>query len=270
MVEPGGRVTVSCCELAPVVGDLAGNLDRATAAVSDAVAGGADIIVLPELATSGYCFDSPGEAQSLALSAADGVFDRWAEIAGERVVVAGFAERAADGALFNSAMLVCGDLRVTYRKVHLWNSEQLFFRPGDRPPPVTDTPAGRIAVMVCYDMEFPEMTRSVALRGADLLAVPTNWPWVDRPSGQPAPEILIAMAAARVNRMPIACCDRRGVERGQRWNEATAILDESGWPVATATATGTATAVLDLGSARDKRISPRNDALGDRRPDVYG
>jgi hypothetical protein len=92
---------------------------------------------------------------------------------------------------------------------------------------------------------------------------------VNRPEGQPAPEILIAMAAARVNRMPIACCDRRGVERGQRWNEATAILDESGWPVATAAGTGVATAVLDLSQARNKAISARNDALADRRPDVY-
>jgi predicted amidohydrolase len=263
------RLTVRCCELAPVVGDLAGNLDKASAAIAASARDGAGVIVLPELATSGYCFDSPEEARALALPADDPVFREWAETADGAVVVGGFAERADDGTLFNSAVLVCGGLRVTYRKVHLWNTEQLFFAPGNSLPPVLETPVGRIAVMVCYDMEFPEMTRSVALRGADLLAVPTNWPWVDRPAGQPAPEILIAMAAARVNRMPIACCDRRGVERGQRWNEATAILDEDGWPVATAAATGVATAVLDLNRARDKRISPRNDVLADRRPDVY-
>lgn len=262
-------VRVSCCELAPVVGDLAGNLDRASTAVRAAARAGADVIVLPELATSGYCFESPDEARRLALGADDGIFAEWAELAAGSVVVAGFAERGEDGNLFNSAVLLCDDLRVVYRKVHLWNTEQLFFTPGDRPAPVAETPVGRIAVMVCYDMEFPEMTRAVALRGADLLAVPTNWPWVDRPEGQPAPEILIAMAAARVNRMPIACCDRRGVERGQRWNQATAILDESGWPVATAADTGVATAVLDLSQARNKTLSARNDALADRRPDVY-
>jgi predicted amidohydrolase len=255
--------------LAPVVGDLTGNLEQAAAAITSAAAAGADVVVLPELATSGYCFQSPEEARALALPADAPVFGEWAQLAPGAVVVAGFAERGADGTLFNSAVLVSGDLRVTYRKVHLWNTEQLFFATGDRLPPVVETPVGRIAVMICYDMEFPEMTRSVALRGADLLAVPTNWPWIDRPTGQPAPEILIAMAAARVNRMPIACCDRRGVERGQRWNEATAILDEDGWPVATAAATGVATAVLDLNRARDKRISPRNDVLADRRPDVY-
>src|SRR5689334_14061994 len=270
MAEPAVPLTVSCCELAPVVGDLRGNLTRATAAINDAVAAGASLVVLPELATSGYCFESPEEARALSLPAGHEVFDEWAEVAADAVVVAGFAEQAADGTIFNSSLLISAQTRITYRKVHLWNTEKLFFASGDRAAPVVETPVGRIAMMICYDMEFPEMTRSVALRGADLLAVPTNWPWIDRPDGQPAPEIVIAMAAARVNRMPIACCDRRGIERGQRWNEATAILDESGWPVATATATGTATAVLDLDSARDKRISPRNDALGDRRPDVYG
>ena len=92
------------------------------------------------------------------------------------------------------------------------------------PAPVVETAFGRIGVLVCYDMEFPEMTRSVALRGADLLVVPTNWPWADRPAGMPAGEVVIAMAAAMANRMPIACCDRRGVERGQRWHEATTII----------------------------------------------
>src|SRR5690349_3707842 len=106
MAEPGPSVRVSCCELAPVVGDLSGNLARASSVVRDAVAAGADVVVLPELATSGYCFDSLQEARALALSAEDGIFDDWAELAGDRVVVAGFAERAEDGTLFNSAVLV--------------------------------------------------------------------------------------------------------------------------------------------------------------------
>ena len=113
------------------------------------------------------------------------------------------------------------------------------------------------------------MTRSVALRGADLLAVPTNWPWADRPAGMPAGEVVIAMAAAMANRMPIACCDRRGVERGQRWHEASTIVGRDGWPLATAGADGVAMAELDLAGTRDKRLSARNDALGDRRPDIY-
>lgn len=256
---------MACCQLAPAVGELDRNLQMASAAIEQAA--GADVIVLPELVTAGYCFGSAAEARSVAIPPDHPVFRAWAT---GPVVIAGFAELGDDGALYNSAALVDGTgLRAVYRKVHLWDAEQLYFAPGREPPPVIATAAGRIAMMVCYDMEFPEMTRSVALRGADLLAVPTNWPWTDRPPGLPAPEVVIAMAAARVNRMPIACCDRQGAERGQRWNEATTIIAASGWPIATAGESGIAMAEVDLAEGREKRISSRNDVLADRRLDIY-
>lgn len=261
---------VVCCELAPVVGDLAGNVAAAEAAIVRAVNSGAEVVVLPELATSGYCFASVDEARSAAVVPDCGVFASWCRLAGDAVVVSGFAEARGDGVLYNSAVVLDGrGVRTVYRKTHLWNTEKQWFLPGNAPAPVVETAYGRIGVLVCYDMEFPEMTRSLALRGADLVAVPTNWPWVDRPPGQPAPEVVIAMAAARVNRLPIACCDRSGVERGQRWNEASTIIGMDGWPLATATRTGWAEADLDLAASRLKAVSPRNDLLGDRRPDVY-
>jgi predicted amidohydrolase len=123
--------------------------------------------------------------------------------------------------------------------------------------------------MVCYDLEFSEMPRSVATRGAEVLAVPTNWPWVDRPDGMPAPEVLIAMASARVNHLPIACCDRRGEERGQRWNEASVVVGADGWPLAHADRDGLVLARIDLSATKDKAVSPRNDLLNDRRPELY-
>ncbi len=123
--------------------------------------------------------------------------------------------------------------------------------------------------MICYDLEFPEMTRSVALRGAQLLAVPTNWPLVPRPAGEHPPEVVIAMAAARVNKMAIACCDRAGVERGQEWTSGTTIVAADGWIAAQADGIQLALADLDLVGANDKAISPHNDLFGDRRTDVY-
>lgn len=259
-----------CCELAPTVGDLTRNLASASAAIRSAAQAGADVIVLPELATSGYCFDSADEARAVSIPATHRVFGQWAKEAGGALVVVGFAELGDDGALYNSAVLLdAAGVRAVYRKVHLWNAEQLYFTPGRARPPVLETAVGRIALMICYDLEFPEMTRSVALRGADLLAVPTNWPWIERPDGLPAPEVVIAMATARVNRMAIACCDRRGIERGQCWNESTTIIGADGWPRATAGPAGVAVAEVDLAAGRDKRISARNDALADRRPDAY-
>lgn len=264
-------VTVTCLELAPEVGELARNQAMASAAIAAAARSGAEVIVLPELVTSGYCFASTDEARSVSIRRDDPLFQRWATEAGGAVLVAGFAELGDDDQLYNSAVLIdTGGVRAVYRKTHLWDTEKLFFTAGSVAAPVVSTAFGRIGVLICYDMEFPEMTRSVALSGADLLVVPTNWPLAERPAGMPAGEVVIAMAAAMVNRMPIACCDRRGIERGQRWHQATTILGADGWPLATAGADGVAIADVDLAGARDKHLSSRNDALGDRRTDVYG
>jgi predicted amidohydrolase len=261
---------VVCCQLAPVVGQLQDNLEAISAALAGVAEDGADVVVLPELATSGYCFESLDEARACAIPADHDVVATWSQRAGGAVVVGGFAERAPDGTLYNSAVLVDrAGVRAVYRKTHLWDTEQLWFAAGREPAPVIETDHGRIGVMVCYDLEFPEMVRSVALRGADLLTVPTNWPWVERPDGLPAPEVVIAMGAARVNRLAIACCDRSGAERGQRWNEASVVLGADGWPRAVAGTSGRAVAQVDLVASRNKAVSPRNDVLGDRRPDVY-
>jgi 5-aminopentanamidase len=261
---------VVCCQLTPVVGQLADNLDAISVALEGAAEIGADVVVLPELATSGYCFESVAEARSCAVPADHDTLAAWSRQAAGAVVVAGFAECGPDKRLYNSAALVDrSGVRAVYRKTHLWDTEQLWFVPGSDPAPVVETEHGRIGVMVCYDLEFPEMVRSVALRGADLLAVPTNWPWVDRPHGLPAPEVVIAMGAARVNHLAIACCDRSGIERGQQWNEASVILGADGWSLADAGASGRAIAEVDLVASRNKTVSPRNDLLGDRRTDVY-
>jgi 5-aminopentanamidase len=260
---------VACCELAPVLGDLKANLAAATEAIGDAAAAGADIIVLPELATSGYCFGCAEEAWPAALAAGDPAFDRWAEAARGAVVVAGFAE-AADGQLYDSALLLDGrGGRFTHRKAHLWDREKLIFAPGDAQAPVVRTPAGLVGLLVCYDLAFPEMYRSLAVRGAQLVAAPVNWPRSGHPAGLPCSEVLIAMASARVNRMVIACCDRRGAERSQEWNEASTIIGSDGWVLATAGERGRAVADVDLAMTADKGLSPRNDLLGDRRPELY-
>jgi predicted amidohydrolase len=261
---------VVCCQLAPVVADVEGNIALAERALVGALDQGADVIVLPEVVTSGYPFDSVDEARAATITREHPLFHRWRGIIGDAVLVFGFAELGVDGKVYNSAALVQAGAEPTfYRKTHLWDTEKLFFVAGDDVPPVVNTAVGRIAVMICYDLEFPEMTRSVALRGADLLAVPTNWPWIERPPGSPAPEVVIAMAAARVNKMAIACCDRTGSDRGQRWNEATTIIGADGWARATADGHGFAVAELDLAAGRDKHISTRNDLFTDRRPDIY-
>lgn len=263
---------IVCRQLAPRVGELGPNCELSVQAVSDAVAQGAEVVVLPELVTSGYVFESRQEAASMAITPDHELFGFWADAAaGQAVVVGGFCEEGSDGLLYNSAAVVDRSGLVTvYRKVHLWDREKLVFEPGGEPPPVIDTAVGRIGVLICYDLEFAEMTRMLALAGAELVAVPTNWPAVDRPAGERPPEVVIAMAAARTNRMFIACCDRTGTERGQEWTAGTSVIDASGWVLASADEQDVALADVDLAETRSKSLTELADLLGDRRPELYG
>jgi predicted amidohydrolase len=264
---------IVCQQVAPRVGDLQANRRLAASAIAAGVRDGADIVVLPELVTSGYVFQSAQEAAAVAVPRTDPLFDEWAAEAdrGRAVVIGGFCERGDDGLIYNSAAVVDGTGVIgVYRKVHLWDREKLFFQPGNAAPAVFDTSAGRIGVLVCFDLEFPEMTRLLALAGAELIAIPTNWPLVQRPEGERPPEVTIAMAAARVNRVFIACCDRTGTERGQHWTAGTTIVDENGWVLAAQTGAGAASAEVNLARSRDKAYTDLSDAFADRRPELYG
>jgi len=268
-------VRVACQQLAPQIGDLAGNRARALAAIDAAAAAGARVVVLPELAASGYVFADAAEAHALAEPADGPTVTGWAERAAVHglVVAGGFAEEGGDGRLYNSAALVdASGVRAVYRKAHLWDREPLVFTPGDEPPPVRDTPHGRIGLMVCYDLEFPEWVRAAALERAELLCVPTNWPREPRPAGERPMEVQRAMVSASTNRMAIAVCDRSGTERGTDWTAGTAIAGPDGWLVAGPPADAPALVIadVDLAAARDKAVGPRNDALADRRPELYG
>jgi predicted amidohydrolase len=263
---------IACQQLAPVLGDLEANRAIALAAIREAADAGAEVVVLPELITSGYMFESPEEVAAAAIPVSHEVIAEWVKEAAERgiVLAAGFCELAADGRVYNSAAVIdATGLRAVYRKLHLWDREKLIFTAGSSAPPVIDTTVGRVGLVICYDLEFPELTRSVALAGSQLLLVPTNWPLVPRPDGEHPPEALIAMAAARVNRMAIACADRLGRERGQDWTGGSAIIGVDGWVVAESRDPGMVIGEVDLESAHDKRLTEYADAFGDRRPELY-
>lgn len=262
---------VLCSQLAPRIADGPYNRELSVAAVCGAVGRGAEVIVLPELVTSGYRLESADEATSVAIAAQDPLLAQWGRAAPEAVVIGGFCELGADGRLYNSAaVLDRGELVAVYRKTHLWDAEKSLFTPGGVAPPVLKTSHGRIGVLICYDLEFPELTRRLALEGAELLAVPSNWPLLPRPAGERAPEVVIAMAAARVNRVALACCDRSGTERGCAWTEGTSILGPDGWVRAEADTAGVARVDLELSETRDKRLTERAHLFADRRPEFYG
>jgi predicted amidohydrolase len=236
-------VRVECATVAPVVGDLEGNAERAAAAIDGARA---DVVVLPELALNGYVFESADEIRAVEPS----FLAAWARPG--KVVVGGFAERAGD-LVFNSAAIVdAGGVRAVYRKAHLWAREPVWFAAGGEEPPVVETEHGAISAIVCFDLFFPEWVRIAALRGAGLLCVPGNWP-APPGRGEP-PQPARASVAAEANGVAIALCDRHDAERGLRFAGASCIADARG-------------ALL----GRAAEVEPgRREPLAGRRPELYG
>jgi predicted amidohydrolase len=264
---------VACAQIPLSIGDATGNRSTCRAAIESAANDGAQIVVLPELASSGYVFADRDELASLAETRDGAAITEWANLAGALglTIVGGFPEAAGD-AIYNSAAVVdSSGLRAVYRKAHLWDTETRVFDRGDDLPIVVDTEHGRVGVMVCYDVEFPEWVRAVALSGADILCAPVNWPLLPRPEGERPTEMVRALAGAGMNRMAMAVCDRTGVERGVDWIGGSVIIDADGYPLAGAEF-GTAsivTADVDLAESRIKRFNANNDAHGDRRTDLY-
>jgi N-carbamoylputrescine amidase len=267
---------LACVQFAPRIGHRDENLGAIERLIRQAAAGGASTVVLPELADTGYVFESREELAQLAAAVPDGasaVLLRYLAVELGIVVVSGLAER--DGDAFYNAAIVCGPdgYLGKYRKLHLWSEENRFFRPGDLGLPVFKTPFGRIGVAVCYDGWFPETFRRLALAGAELVCVPTNW--VPMPGGETEPIAnVLHQAAAHCNGIYIACADRIGRERGQPFIGRSVIVGPSGWPVAGPASVDQeeilfATLELDaVGPGR--RLNRFNDLIGDRRSDVYG
>ncbi|MGY2261362.1 nitrilase family protein [Pseudomonas sp. SDO55104_S430] len=269
------NTVVACCQLAPKVGDLAHNRSLTERAIRSAALQGAQVVVLPELVQSGYVFEDRDEALALAETRDGPTLQLWQALARELnlVVVGGFCERLPGDELANSAALIDAQgLRAVYRKAHLWDAEKDIFTAGDAAPPVIDTVHGRIGVLICYDLEFPEWVRLPALAGANLLCAPVNWPDGPRPLTERPAEVLRVQANASVNRMFIAACDRHGHERGVSWVQGSVIVDADGYPLAGPAEQGgeqMLLASLNLAEARNKRISQRNDLHRDRRPQLY-
>ena len=188
-------------------------------------------------------------------------------------MVGGYCGRRGD-LLTNSAVVVDGTGPLArYDKVHLWGREPEVFAPGAAPPPVIDTAVGRVGILVCYDLEFPEWVRLAADAGADLVAAPVNWPLAERPAGERPIEVVKAQAAAAYYGVHVVVADRCGNDRGIHWVGGSCVVDRTGYLAAGPTledAAGLVSAEVDLAAARDKRLGSRNHLVGDRRPALYG
>jgi predicted amidohydrolase len=262
----------------PYVGKKSDNLKKSIEMITEAASNGANLIVLPELCNSGYVFETREEAFALSENIPSGESCKsWSNVC-EKLgvhIVAGINERSGD-LLYNSSVVLGPNGYVgTFRKVHLWNEENLFFEPGDLGFPVFKTPIGRISCHICYDSWFPESYRLAALQGADIVCVSTNWvPIPGQDKNREAMANILVMGAAHVNSIFIAAADRIGTERGQPFIGQSIIANYTGWPIggpASIDKEEIIYAEANLSDARRKRNwTEYNQPLRDRRKDVYG
>lgn len=270
-------LVVASVQMEPLVAQKAKNIARSLHFIEEASKGGARLIVLPELANCGYVFESRAEAFSLAEPVPGGETTQlWARAARtfDIYLVAGIAERVGER-LFNSAVLIGpGGYIGTYRKLHLWGDEHLFFESGDLSLPVFPTEIGRLAAIICYDGWFPEVCRLLAVQGADIVCMPTNWvPMPGQPTGTMAMANTLAMANAHSNGLNLVCANRVGDERNQSFIGQSLIVGADGWPLAgpaSAEHEEILYASINLKTSRRARhLNAFNDVLRDRRSDIY-
>lgn len=236
---------------------------------------GAVLTVFPECALSGYCFDSLEEARPHAEPVPGPSTQRLAEACREFKIYAVMGMLEADGErLFNACVLVGPEGIVgTYRKVHLpYLGIDRFTTSGDRGFPVWPCGPLKIGMGICYDAAFPEAARVMALEGADLIVLPTNWP----PGAECTCEFVIN-ARALENHVYFLAVNRIGTERGFRFIGRSKVCEPSGQVLVQARPDGEEVfyAEIDTALARNKHVIRvpnlhEIDRFADRRPEWYG
>ncbi|RPI20502.1 MAG: carbon-nitrogen hydrolase family protein [Acidobacteria bacterium] len=269
------EITVAAVQLDIQFADTAANRERILDFASQAADRGAQLVVFPECALSGYVFDTLPEARESSEPVPGPATGALAKLCRQKgvYVVFGMLEAAGE-CVYNSAVL-CGPTGVigVYRKTHLpFLGVDRLATLGPGPYEVFDTPIGRLAMLICYDLRFPEASRCLTLLGADILILPTNWP-----VGAEASPDYTAPARAVENRIFVVAVNRAGVEKGVSFIGKSQIVEPSGKRLAMAQTIDEEMifASFDPTRARQKRlvISPgvfEIDTVGDRRPELYG
>lgn len=265
---------VAVVQLDCVLGEVQANVRKIERFVSMAAAHGSNLIVVPELGTTGYFV---GERLGELAEPIPGPTTRLlAEIArrSHAYLVTGIAERADDGHLYNASVLLSPEGRLVgrYRKCHLFSTERQFFTPGDDPA-VFDTEFGRVALTICYDLVFPEYIRSLVDLGAQLIVNSTDWitdAWQTSVGWSGVVVSHLAATRALENTVHVAMANRVGMEAGWKSLGHSCVCAPSGaFLTRIEEGEGIATADVSLDNAEWQRFRSIASYLDDRRMGLY-
>lgn len=250
----------------PLFGEKEKNFNQVRKLIKDTKA---NLIVLPELFAAGYTFTSKDEVESLAETSDEETAKFLKEISAKTgaVVVAGFIEKN-EGKNYNSSIMVYKDKVIdTYRKIHLFNKEKLWFSPGNKKLSVHNINGMNIGIMVCFDWMFPEVSRTLALNGAQIIAHPSN---LVMPYCQQA-----MVTRCLENRIFAVTANRIGNEKRGKddftFTGGSQITSFDGKILSSAPKDKIFVDVveIDIIKANNKMINEYNDVLKDRRIDFY-
>jgi len=251
----------------PLFGKVRHNLDKVVRKLSGV---NADLMVLPELAFTGYYFKDRSEVRALAEEPAKSatVAALTALCCSRKLhIVTGFAEKVRDR-YYNSALLIGPQGLVhIYRKLHLFNMEKKWFDAGNIPLQVNRIGNVKVGLMVCFDWVFPEVTRVLALQGAEIICHPSNL-------------VLdycqqTMLTRCLENKVYAVTANRHGFDKrphgNLRFTGRSQIVAPGGTLLSKAASQRDELFIMDIdpGLARDKSITSRNEVLKDRRPEFY-
>lgn len=275
-MSDNNTVRVACAQFNVFPGKVGINVAKTITWIDMARQRGANIVVLPELVNTGYKFRSRRDVVRLAEKIPSGpTVDAWSRYTkkSEVYLVAGLVEKSDDG-IYNSAVLIGPEGYIaTYRKNHLSDLEKELFNRGNLGFVVAKTELGRIGILICYDVWFPEAFRLCAAKGADLICVPANWTdLASQPPDQVNIAVYLCMSNAHSNGVFVAGANRVGSEDELNFVGQSFITNKYGWPVSKLGSRKKEELVMadcDLYSARNKKVSALNDLFENRRLDLY-
>ena len=268
-------VRVAGIQMDPKLGDVAGNLARCLVSLNAAADAGAELVVFPEAALTGYVFHTLDEAMPVAEPIPGPGTDAIADACRRRGVhvVVGLLEKDRDDYYNATALIGPAGLIGKYRKLHLpYLGVDRFVRRGNLPPAVHETGLGRIGLSICYDLDFPEYARVLALMGAQIIVTSTNWP----DDIEFVPDYVV-QTRARENVVNLIAVNRAGVERGVRFIGRSKVVDPRGITLVEGKHFDEDVIFAEIDPAaadqKHKVVIPgelETHMLEDRRPEFYG